>query len=105
MLEVSWTPQWKRGDDPNLPELFDHKLKNVRAFKQEIYKNIVENLPNKQYYSFGTVDNYLLLPIFGKTFHFNITIIQAGPGLVNVFLKSHFFEVLFTQFVQSTSKF
>lgn len=91
MLEVIWNPKWKRGDDPELSQIFEHPSKNVREFKQRIYKNLVEPLSNKQYYSFASVDNYVNLPILGPTFFFNITIIQMGPALVNIFLKTHFF--------------
>jgi hypothetical protein len=91
MLEVSWNPNWKRGDDPTLHEIFEHPSKNVKEFKQRIYKDLIVPLPNKQYYSFATVDNYVHIPILGPTFFFNITIVQMGPGIVNIFLKTHFF--------------
>ena len=104
-LEVSWTPQWKRGDDPSLPELFVHRSKNIHAFKQRIWNELVSPLPNKQYYSFGNVDNYVHLPLLGPTFFFNITIVQMGPGIVNIFFKTHFFEIVFFQYIQTKAKF
>jgi hypothetical protein len=91
LLEVSWAPKWKRGDDPDLAELFEHKDKSVREFKQDIYNKIIKPIPNKQYYSFANVDNYLQVPIIGPVFVFNLTIIQMGPGIVNIYLKSKFF--------------
>jgi phenylpropionate dioxygenase-like ring-hydroxylating dioxygenase large terminal subunit len=100
MLEVAWKPKWKRGDDPDLPELFEHPTKSVQAFKQRIFTQLIQPLENKQYYSFGSVDSYVLLPIIGPTFFFNITIVQMGPALVNVFLKTHFCEVVFFQYIQ-----
>lgn len=30
MFEVSWSPQWKRGDDAELHTLFEHKSKMIR---------------------------------------------------------------------------
>jgi hypothetical protein len=91
MFEVSWTPKWKRGDDPDLEELFQHKEKSIHEFKQNIFHKIIKPNANKQYYSFANVDNYLHLPIIGPVFVFNLTIIQMGPGLVNVYLKSKLF--------------
>jgi cholesterol 7-dehydrogenase len=91
MLEVAWTPKWKRGDDPDLADLFEHRDKSIRAFKQNIYNTIVKPIENKQYYSFANVDNYLVVPIIGHIFVFNLTIIQIGPGIVNIFLKTKFF--------------
>jgi hypothetical protein len=91
LLEVSWTPKWKKGDDPDLAEMFEHKDKSIREFKQDIYNKIIKPIPNKQYYSFANVDNYLQVPIIGPVFVFNLTIIQMGPGIVNIYLKSKFF--------------
>ena len=91
MLEVTWKPKWVRGDNPDLPEIFEHDNKGVREFKQRIYNDLVKPLPNKQYYSFATVDNSMHLPLLGPTFFFNITIVQMGPALVNIFLKTPFF--------------
>ena len=105
MMEVSWKPKWKRGDDPELAEIFEHPSKGIREFKQRLYNECVKPLPNKQYYSFGTVDNYMHLPLLGPTFFFNITIVQMGPALVNVFLKTHFFEVVFFQYMQPQGKY
>ena len=105
MLEVSWAPKWKRGDDPNLEELFEHRDKHIRAYKQELFHKLVKPMENKQYYSFANVDNYLMLPIIGPLFVFNLTIIQMGPGIVNIYLKTRFFEVFFCQYIQTQSKF
>lgn len=58
-------------------------------------------MSNKEYLSFANIDNYITLPILGKLFIFNLTVVQMGPGLVYVFLKTHFFTVLFVQFVQT----
>lgn len=105
MLEFSWSPMWKRGDDPALAELFVHRDKAIHEYKQEIYNKIIKPIPNKQYYSFANVDNYINFPIIGRIFFFNLTIIQMGPGIVNVYLKSKLFEVLFLQYLQSEEKF
>jgi hypothetical protein len=77
----------------------------VRAFKQRVYNELIKPLPNKQYYSFANVDNYVHLPLLGPTFFFNLTIVQMGPGIVNVFLKTHFFEVVFFQYIQPQGKY
>ena len=80
-------------------------MKGVREFKQRIYNNCVKPLPNKQYYSFATVDNLIHIPILGPTFFFNITIVQMGPALVNIFLKTPFFEIVFFQYIQPQGKY
>ena len=105
LLEVSWSPKWKRGDDPTLEDLFDHHDKAIRQYKQDIYNKIIKPITNKQYYSFANVDNYLHLPIIGPVFVFNLTIIQMGPGIVNIYLKSKFFEILFLQYLHTQGKY
>ena len=99
-IQFSWVPDWKRGDDPDLPALFEHPKPNIRKFKQSIYERLVKDHKNKEYLSFANIDNYIVLPIIGKLFVFNLTVIQMGPGLVYVFLKTHFFTVLFVQYIQ-----
>jgi hypothetical protein len=42
-----WIPDWKAGNDPNLPAIFEHKQKNIREFKQSIYHNLVKDHKNK----------------------------------------------------------
>ena len=105
MLEVTWKPKWVRGDSPDMPQIFQHNMKGVREFKQRIYNKCVKPLPNKQYYSFATVDNLIHIPILGPTFFFNITIVQMGPALVNIFLKTPFFEIVFFQYIQPQGKY
>lgn len=34
MFPMSWAPIWKKGDDPTLSEIFEHKDKDIRAYKQ-----------------------------------------------------------------------
>ena len=41
-----WKPRWKRGDDPDVAEMFQHSVKCVRELKQKVYKEIF--LPYKQ---------------------------------------------------------
>ena len=60
---------------------------------------------NKECLSFANIDNYLILPIIGRFFIFNLTVVQMGPGLVYVFLKTKLFTVLFVQYVQSKEKY
>lgn len=66
---------------------------------------MVKDHKNKEYLSFSNIDNYVILPIIGKLFVFNLTVMQMGPGLVYVFLKSHFFTTLFVQYVQTKEKY
>ena len=70
-----------------------------------MYKELIVPLPNKQYYSFANVDNYVHIPLLGPIFFFNLTIVQMGPGIVNIFLKTHFFEVVFFQYMQPQAKY
>lgn len=101
LFEVSWVPQWCRGDDPHLGDLFEHSEKPIQAFKQSILEQIKQDAKNLQYYSVGNVDNYLKVPFFGKVFMFNLTIVQMGPGYVNIFLKSPLFTIVFCQYVHT----
>jgi hypothetical protein len=73
--------------------------------KQNIYNKIIKTITNKQYYSFANVDNYLNVPFIGPVFVFNLTIIQMGPIIVNIYLKSKFFELLFLQYMHTQRKF
>jgi len=36
-----------RGDDPDLPSLFEHKKKNMRDFKQRVFKELIQPFPKK----------------------------------------------------------
>jgi cholesterol 7-dehydrogenase len=104
-MQFMWVPNWKAGNDPDLPALFEHSSKDIREFKQQIYNNLVKDHKNKEHLSFANIDNFILLPLIGKLFVFNLTVVQMGPGLVYVFLKTHFFTVLFVQYVQAKGKY
>lgn len=104
-IEFMWLPKWMSGDDPNLPAIFEHPDKKIREFKQGIYNNLVKDHKNKEYLSFANIDNYIVFPVIGKFFVFNLTVVQMGPGLVYVFLKTHFFTTLFVQYIQSVDKY
>lgn len=104
-IQFQWIPDWKVGNDPNLPALFEHKCKDIREFKQAIYNNLVKDHKNKDCLSFANIDNYIVLPVLGKFFVFNLTVVQMGPGLVYVFLKTHFFTIVFIQYVQTKEKY
>lgn len=46
-IQFLWVPDWKAGNDPDLPALFEHKSKDIRAFKQWIYNSLVKDHKNK----------------------------------------------------------
>lgn len=101
MLEVMWSSQWKRGDDADVENMFYHRLEGVRKYKRNIYEKLIRDSEDKKFYSVANVDNYLKVPFFGQLFIFNLTIIQMGPSLVNIFLKTHLFEIVFIQYIQT----
>ena len=61
-------------------------------------------MKNKEYFSFGNINNYVKLPFFNKIFLFNLTIVQMGPGLVYIFLRSPIFTAIFVQFLKPKGK-
>jgi cholesterol 7-dehydrogenase len=99
-----WQAKWMRGDDPNLPSLFEHSRKPIREFKQRVLKEIIEPFPRKEFLSIGSLENDINLPIFGKFFMFSATIIQCGLGIVFVILKGPLFELVFHHYVQPHGK-
>lgn len=95
-LTYLWQPRWKRGDDPEVAEMFHHKKKYIDEFKQEIYHKFFEPYPCKNFLSVGYIDNFIKIPLLGYVFMLNITIIQVGSSTVFIFLKSPAFTcVLF----------
>lgn len=99
-LAFDWKAKWKKGDDPELKEMFEHEKDYVREFKQEIYRDFVEPFKQKEYLSVAYLDNYLNFPFGIKCFMFNATIIQYGPTTVFIFLRSPLYKVAFQQFIQ-----
>lgn len=47
IINFLWKAKWRRGDDPNIGEIFEHPTKFVRDFKQRIFKNHIEKYPHK----------------------------------------------------------
>ena len=80
--------------------MFTHPIKDIHEFKQNLYNNLVKPHQNKDYLSFANIDNYVVFPVIGKIFLFNLSVFQMGPGLVYVFFKTRFFTTLFVQYVQ-----
>lgn len=99
-----WQAKWMRGDDPDLPSLFEHNKKYIRDFKQRVYKEIIEPFPRKEFLSIGNLENEITIPIFGKWYMFSATIIQCGLGIVFVVLKSPIYELVFHHYVQPHGK-
>lgn len=84
--------------------MFEHDLKYIREFKQEVYKNFFEPYPLKQFLSVGYIDNYIKLPLVGHLFMLNITIIQVGSSTVFIFLKSPAFTAILFHYLQPKEK-
>lgn len=61
---VNWTAKWLRGDDPDIKNLFSHKVDYVDRYKKKIYKSIIENNPGCKSISVGNVDSYVNIPFF-----------------------------------------
>lgn len=103
-ISFSWKAKWKRGDDPDVKEMFEHEKDYVRQYKQEIYRDFIEKFEPKEFLSIGYLDNYLVLPFGIKCFMFNATIVQYGPATVFIFLRSPLYKVAFQQFLQPHDK-
>lgn len=79
--------------------MFEHDVKIARDFRQKIYKDYIDKYPQKQYLSIGYLDNYVNIPIFGRIFAFNATIIQLGCSTVFILLKSPLFTIVLCHYV------
>lgn len=53
----NWIPKWISGDDPECENFFSHEKKYLDKFKRDIYNKYIRDYPNKNYLSFGSIDN------------------------------------------------
>jgi cholesterol 7-dehydrogenase len=104
LIQFIWEAKWMRGDDPDLKSMFEHNDKTMREYKQKLYRDYIEPYPEKKYISIGYLDNYIKVPILGRIFLLNATIFQIGPGCVFIFVKSHYWQIVFKQFLQPRDK-
>jgi hypothetical protein len=56
-LFFKWQAKWMRGDDPDLPSLFEHSRKDIRDFKQKVLKEVISPFPRKEFLSIGNLEN------------------------------------------------
>ena len=104
-LEIIWLATWKKGDDPSIAESFKHPKKYIDEWKQELYGRYIKDNPGAANIGVLHVDSYVKLPFFGNFYFFSITAFQVGPGIVNIFVKSFFFSILYLQYMQTNSKY
>jgi cholesterol 7-dehydrogenase len=54
-LYFRWDAKWMTGNDPDIKSLFEHPRKEMRAFKQRVWKELIEPYPNKECLSIGSL--------------------------------------------------
>ena len=104
VVNFLWRAKWKRADDPNIGEMFEHSHSVARDFKQKLWREFIEPYPNKEFISVGYIDNFLKLPFLGHIYMFNVTIIQLGCSTVFIFLKSSIFTIVFFHYITPKGK-
>lgn len=92
-----------RASSPDLFEVMRHKVPFIDEFKSRTLRQYITEA-NKNYLNVISLDCYMNILGF-KFFFFNATGFQVGPGLVYLFLKSRFFELIFEQAVVPLKKF
>ena len=103
-LSFLWKAKWKRADDPDIKEVFEHTNAAAKKFKQMLWDKFINPFPRKEFISVGYIDNYLKLPFMGYLYQFNVTIIQLGCSTVFIFLKSSIFTLVLVHYVQPKGK-
>lgn len=54
-LFFRWDAKWKTGDDPDIQSFFEHSRKDIREFKQRVWRELIEPYPNKEVLSIGNL--------------------------------------------------
>ena len=102
-ISFRWTMKSNRANDPQLYEIMKHHDKIINDFKVKTLKKYITE-ENKKSLNIISLDAYLKI-FKWEMFFFNATGFQVGPALVYLFLKSHFFEAIFSQSIVPLSKF
>lgn len=104
VISFLWKAKWRRGDDPDLKEIFEHDNKTAREFKQMLFKDFIEPFPRKEFLSIGYIDNFIKLPFMGHQYMFNVTIMQVGCSTVFIFLRSRIYTMVLFHYLQPKGK-
>jgi cholesterol 7-dehydrogenase len=102
-LGFVWKMKSYKADDPKLYEYMKHSNNFINEFKMKLFKKYI-NEENKKYLNIISLDSYLRI-FKWEFFFFNVTGFQVGPALVYLFLKSIFFEAIFSQSIVPLTKF
>jgi cholesterol 7-dehydrogenase len=104
LVRMFWDAKWVRGDDPELRQKMSHNDKYFNEYRTKVLDNFLTE-ENKKYIGVIHLDNQM--SIFGspKIHFFSLTGFQVGPGLVYLFLKSKFFEIVLFQYIDTVKKF
>ena len=91
-VKVCWSLKCERAVNPDLFEIMRHEDKFFTDFKMSLLNKYLTE-ENKKYANVIDLNNHVLL--FGKfkVFLFNATIIQLGPALVYICLKSKYWQL------------
>lgn len=102
-ITFDWTMKSERASSKQLLDIMQHERAFINKFKMNVLDKFL-NDANRPYVNIISLDCYM--KIFNwKFFFFNATGFQVGPGLVYLFLKSKFFDVLFEQSILPMKKF
>ena len=104
LVRFHWAMQSERATRPDLLEFMSHKHEFINEHKRKLFANYL-NDENKPFINIINLNAYLVFFGKWKVFFFNGTGFQVGPGLVYLFLKSKYFEIIFAQSVTPYSKF
>ena len=102
LVSMSWPAEWMRGDDPDLQRLFTHEKKHINEFKRQLYDEYIRDYQTKSKLSVASIDCFITFPFIGKVFLFNLTAIQIGSALVNIFIKTPLFKIVLSQYIIKT---
>lgn len=103
-IKASWRPTWTRANNPNLRDILKHERKDVTDFRYDKIDRFL-NDKNKDYIGVLTLDNYLSFFGFKETYFFSLIAFQVGPGIVYLFMKGLFFELIFLQHTTTLEKY
>jgi cholesterol 7-dehydrogenase len=100
-----WDAKWIRGSDPELKTKLTLQNDSLNTWRNNLLdKYLTEK--NKDHIGVIALENSAEIVGVKKDYKFFcVTGFQVGPGLVYLFLKSDFFEILFMQYIESKDKF
>ena len=104
LVKGYWDAKWLRADDPELKQKMKHDNKTFNEYRMNLLNSFITE-ENKKYIGVIHLDNHISVLGSKSTPFFCLTGFQVGPGLVYLFLKSHFFETILFHHVDTVKKY